>query len=121
MATAAPSLATPGVVAQRRTLRALGARSPMLQALERTLRNPMGLIGAIIVLVLVIAALFAPIIAPYDPIEQHPGFELQAPSGQFLFGTDHLGRDLLSRIIFGSRSSMLIGVLAVGLGAAFGI
>ncbi|MBV8714060.1 MAG: ABC transporter permease [Chloroflexi bacterium] len=119
MATAAPSLATPTVV--RRAPRVSSARSPLLQALSRTLQNPMGLIGATIVAVLVVAALVAPLITPYNPVEQHPGLELQPPSGQFWLGTDHLGRDLLSRILFGSRSSMLIGVLAVGLGAAFGI
>ena len=81
----------------------------------------MGLIGAVIVALMVAAALAAPLISPYDPIEQHPGFELRPPGGQFWLGTDHLGRDLLSRIIYGSRSSMLIGVVAVGLGAAFGI
>ncbi len=81
----------------------------------------MGLLGAGIVGILVFAALAAPLISPYDPIAQHPGMELRPPSGQFLLGTDHLGRDLLSRIIFGSRSSLLIGVVAVGLGAGVGI
>jgi peptide/nickel transport system permease protein len=109
------------VVPSRRALRTTRARSPLLQALSRTLRNPMGLIGALIVGVLVAAALLAPFISPFDPIEQHPGFELRPPDAQFWLGTDHLGRDLLSRIIFGSRSSMFIGVLAVGLGAGFGI
>jgi peptide/nickel transport system permease protein len=108
-------------VRPRRALRTGGARSPLVQALSRTLQNPMGLIGAVIVAIIVAAALAAPFISPYDPIEQHPGFELQPPGGQFWLGTDHLGRDLLSRIIYGSRSSMLIGVVAVGLGAAFGI
>jgi peptide/nickel transport system permease protein len=119
MATAAPSLATPTLV--RRVARASGARSPLLQALSRTLQNPMGLIGGLIVLVLVIAAILAPLITPFDPVEQHPGLELQPPGSQFWLGTDHLGRDLLSRILFGSRSSLLIGLLAVGLGAGFGI
>jgi len=121
MATAAPSLATPDVVRPRRALRLGGARSPLVQALSRTLQNPMGLVGAVIVVMMIAAALAAPFISPYDPIEQHPGYELQPPGGLFWLGTDHLGRDLLSRIIYGSRSSMLIGVVAVALGAAFGI
>jgi peptide/nickel transport system permease protein len=120
MATAAPSLATPQVV-PRRGLRTVSARSPLLQALTRTVQNPMGIVGVLIVLILVLAAILAPFITPYDPIEQHPGLELRPPSGQFWLGTDHLGRDLLSRIIYGSRSSMLVGVVAVGLGAALGI
>ena len=81
----------------------------------------MGLLGAVLVAILVIAALTAPFISPYDPIEQHPGFELQPPSAQFRLGTDNLGRDLLSRIIWGSRSSLFIGMVAVGIGAGFGI
>jgi ABC-type dipeptide/oligopeptide/nickel transport system permease subunit len=81
----------------------------------------MGMVGAVIVLILVIAAIAAPLISPFDPIEQHPGLELRPPGGQFLLGTDHLGRDLLSRIIWGSRASMLVGVVAVGLGAGLGI
>jgi len=121
MATAAPSLATPRVLRPGRTRRAFRARSPLVQALARTLRNPMGLFGAVIVGLLVFAALAAPIISPFDPIAQHPGMELRPPGGQFLLGTDHLGRDLLSRIIFGSRSSLLIGMVAVGLGAGLGI
>src|ERR1700756_4964823 len=120
MATAAPVLAGSELV-RRRALRTVRARSPLLQALSRTLQNPMGLIGALIVAVLVAAALLAPYITPFDPIEQHPGLELRPPGGQFWLGPDPLGRDLLSRIIFGSRSSIFIGVLAVGLGAGFGI
>jgi peptide/nickel transport system permease protein len=120
MATAAPSLATP-VVRSRRATRSVSARSPLVQALVRTLQNPMGLIGALIVLILIVAAITALFISPYDPIEQHPGLELQPPSAQFWMGTDRLGRDLLSRIIWGSRSSLFIGVIAVGLGAFIGI
>lgn len=121
MATAAPPLATPTVVRHAVARRSAATRSPLVQALSRTLRNPMGFFGAGVVGILVFAALAAPIISPYDPIAQHPGLELRPPSAQFLLGTDHLGRDLLSRIIFGSRSSLLIGMVAVGLGAGFGI
>jgi peptide/nickel transport system permease protein len=120
MATAAPSLATP-VVSPRRRARSVSARSPLVQALARTLHNPMGFIGALIVVLLIVAAIAAPLISPYDPIEQHPGLELQPPGAHFWLGTDRLGRDLLSRIIWGSRSSLLIGVVAVGLGAFLGI
>jgi peptide/nickel transport system permease protein len=120
VATAAPTVATPTSVGQH-AFTGRGARSPFLQALERTLRNPMGLLGAVLVAILVIAALAAPLISPYDPIEQHPGFELRPPSAQFFLGTDNLGRDLLSRIIWGSRASLFIGVVAVGIGAGFGI
>jgi peptide/nickel transport system permease protein len=85
------------------------------------MRHPMGLIGMTIIGLLIVCAAFAPLISPYDPIGQHPGFELQPPTGQFWLGTDNLGRDLLSRIIWGSRASLLIGIVAVGLGAGIGI
>jgi peptide/nickel transport system permease protein len=81
----------------------------------------MGLFGIAVVSLLVVGAIAAPLISPFDPIEQHPGSELLPPGGRFLLGTDNLGRDLLSRIIFGSRSSLLVGMVAVGLGAGLGI
>jgi peptide/nickel transport system permease protein len=96
-------------------------RGPFLQALVRTVRNPMGLFGAAVLTVLVVGAITAPLISPFDPLEQHPGSELRPPGGMFLLGTDNLGRDILSRIIFGSRASLLVGVVAVGLGATIGI
>src|SRR5687768_6099589 len=108
----APSgVATPGATIVRKP------RTPLVQALQRVVRNPMGLIGVSIMSLLIVGALAAPVISPYDPIAQNPGAELRAPSGQFLLGTDNLGRDLLSRIIFGARNSLLVGVVAVGLGA----
>ena len=87
----------------------------MVQALRRVVRNPMGLIGLSVLVVLVVCAITAPLLAPYDPVAQHPGQELRPPSLEFLLGSDNLGRDLLSRIIFGSRNSLLVGVVAVGL------
>jgi len=81
----------------------------------------MGLFGAGVLLMLCFCAVFAPVISPYDPLEQHPGDELKPPSRQYLLGTDNLGRDLLSRIIYGSRASLLVGVVAVGLGAGVGL
>jgi peptide/nickel transport system permease protein len=93
----------------------------MVQALIRTVHNPMGLFGTVVLAVLVVCALGAPFLSPYSPLEQHPGAELLPPNGQYLLGTDNLGRDILSRIIFGSRASLLVGVVAVGLGATIGI
>jgi peptide/nickel transport system permease protein len=92
-----------------------------MQALLRTVRNPIGLFGVVVLALLVVCALGAPLLSPYDPLQQHAGSELRPPSGQYLLGTDNLGRDLLSRIIFGSRASLLVGVVAVALGAGVGI
>src|SRR5260370_591309 len=72
---------------------------PLAAAFLRTWRNPLGFFGLIILGLLVFAAIAAPLISPYDPIAQHQGKELLGPSGQFWFGTDELGRDLLSRVI----------------------
>src|SRR6478752_5103489 len=96
-------------------------RGPLAAAASRVVRNPMGLFGATVLSVLVICAIFAPLLSPYDPLEQHPGSELLPPGQGFILGTDNLGRDLLSRIIFGSRASLLVGVVAVALGASIGI
>lgn len=92
-----------------------------MQALVRTARNPMGLFGLIVLALLVLCSLGAGVISPYDPLEQHPGAELRPVGTEYPLGTDNLGRDVLSRIVYGSRSSLLVGVIAVALGAGLGI
>jgi len=84
----------------------------------RVTRNAKAMVGIIIVTMVVLMALLAPIIAPYDPYEISLGRPLESPNSTFLFGTDVLGRDVLSRIIYGSRIS-LIAALSVGLISAF--
>lgn len=66
-------------------------------------------------------ALFASVLAPYDPIETHYDHMLEAPSRQFPFGTDQLGRDILSRILYGGKSSLLIAFAVTGIVAVVGI
>lgn len=88
--------------------------------LKRITRHPFGAIGLVLLAIFVIAALAAPVLAPYDPLAQHRGSELEGPSAQFLLGTDEHGRDLLSRIIYGSRISLFVGLVAVSLGASIG-
>lgn len=105
-------------VAPRRRRRSGG---PLVQALRRTMRNPMGLFGLTIFVLLWLTAAAAPLLAPYSPIQQHPGLELRPPGAEFLLGTDQLGRDLLSRIIYGSRASLIVGVLSVAIGAGVGV
>jgi peptide/nickel transport system permease protein len=70
---------------------------------------------------LVVVAIAAPLLAPYDPVAQHAGSELAPPGTRFLLGADQFGRDILSRIIFGTRVSLVVGVIAVVLGAGIGI
>lgn len=75
-------------------------------------RNPVGMVGAAIVLVTILTALFAPVLAPYPPEDQ--GSErLVSPSREHLMGTDNLGRDTFSRVIFGARVSLQVGIVAV--------
>ena len=65
-------------------------------------------------LLLIFAAIFADIIAPYDPVEQDIINRLKPPSSAHWFGTDELGRDIFSRILYGSRISLTVGLIAVG-------
>ncbi|MBI4496176.1 MAG: ABC transporter permease [Deltaproteobacteria bacterium] len=88
---------------------------------KRFRRNPLAMAGAAIVLFLFIIALFAPWIAPYDPRQIDIKQVLQEPSGAHLFGTDPLGRDVLSRMIWGSRISLLVGFVAVGIASSIGV
>lgn len=78
------------------------------------------LLGAVGLALIVLVALFAPLLAPYNPITQHIGARLHGPSGTYLLGTDNLGRDLLSRLLYGLRPSLVSGLAAVALGAASG-
>ena len=96
-------------------------RNPFALALVRTLRNPMGAFGLGLLLVLFTVAVAAPLLAPFDPLEQHRGRELAPPGPPFLLGADEFGRDILSRIIYGSRVSLVVGVIAVAIGAGLGI
>ena len=94
---------------------------PLAAAFRRTWRNPLGFFGLIILGLLICMAVFAPLISPYDPIVQHQGKELQGPNSEFWFGTDELGRDLFSRVIYGARPSLWVAVMVVFLGGAMGI
>jgi peptide/nickel transport system permease protein len=89
--------------------------------LERLARNPRGVIGAGVLLVLGAVAVLAPLAAPASP--DHADFldRLAAPSAAHLLGTDHLGRDVLSRVIWASRTSLLIGVVSASAAVAFGL
>ena len=89
----------------------------------RGIRNdPYGMAGALIILVLIICALFAPYIAPYDPQEADPALRLRGPgAGGHILGLDQQGRDLLSRLIYGARYSLIAGVTPVVIGAVLAI
>jgi peptide/nickel transport system permease protein len=90
------------------------------KALRRLLRSVGLWIGLVVVVVMVVTALAAPWLAPYDPNEQNVVAALQPPSAEYWFGTDFYGRDVLSRIIWGARVSLTVGVVATLIGVAAG-
>ncbi len=89
--------------------------------LQRYARNRLALIGLWIVLLIIALAIFAPWIAPYSPIKPDFVNPLKPPDARHLMGTDDLGRDVLSRVIFGTRTSLLAGVISVGIAIAVGL
>jgi peptide/nickel transport system permease protein len=120
-AVASPVITPPRIRATQTRGSWVRRQQPWLQVLVRISRNPMGAFGLAVVLLMGLVASFAPIVAPYSPIAQHPGMELQPPSSQFWLGSDDLGRDLFSRILFGARVSFIVGIVATALGAAIGV
>ena len=95
------------------------------EAWARLRRNRGAIVGFFLVFVFVLTAIFAPVLAPFDPREQNLSLLTQGccpgPSADNLLGVDQLGRDELSRIIYGARFSLLIGVVAVAVGLSFGL
>ena len=92
-----------------------------LRALRALIRDPMGLMGLILVALFILMAVAAPILAPYDPLALNVRAKLQAPSLAHWLGTDQLGRDTLSRIIYGARTALTIAITAIGLAGSIGI
>ena len=89
--------------------------------LIRLLSSPNGLIGLTIVLILILSAVFADFLAPYSPTKMGVGKRFLAPNLEFILGTDEFGRDMVSRILFGSRLTLMIGAMAVGISMTSGI
>jgi peptide/nickel transport system permease protein len=96
-------------------------QSPAARALRRLLRRKGALFGGAVVLFFVLVALLAPLIAPYDPIQTSWTAIRKAPSSVYWFGSDELGRDMLSRVIWGARASLLAGVISVTIALVFGV
>jgi ABC-type dipeptide/oligopeptide/nickel transport system permease subunit len=99
----------------------VAAQGPTRLALRQLRRSRLALPGLLIVLVFVVGGLFAPLIAPYDPYKNDLMNVLMPPSAEHWFGTDELGRDLLSRILYGARISLIEGVLSVALAMVIGV
>lgn len=95
--------------------------SPNRQIINRFKKNKTAVFGLIIVVILIFVALFAPYIAPYKYDEVNYSESLKPPSSKHLFGTDILGRDIFSRIIYGSRVSLEVGIIAVAISVIIGV
>src|SRR5690606_28337294 len=83
-------------------------------------RKPLGAASATLILLLVLTAIFADALSPYDPLAAYPERRLAPPSWAHPFGTDDIGRDVFSRVIHGTRISLWVGLLAVGIGTLAG-
>ncbi|MFZ5918997.1 MAG: nickel transporter permease [Chloroflexota bacterium] len=97
------------------------AESPWRIALRMLLKNRIAMMGLLILLILALMALFAAQIAPYDPDEVDILQQLQGPSPAHVLGTDLYGRDILSRIFWGGRVTLVVGLISVGIAASFGV
>ncbi len=100
---------------------ALGLGESRSRLLRAARLHPEAATGVCLVAVFVVFALLAPVLAPYDPAQINLPARLSGPSGAHWFGTDELGRDILSRIIYGARISMLVGVSVVAASLALGL
>jgi len=89
--------------------------------LKRLLRSPSARVGFAIVLALVLLGILAPLLTPFDPARQDLRMVLKAPSWTHLLGTDQLGRDILTRILYGARLTLVIGAFAVAVGMVLGV
>lgn len=83
-------------------------------------KKPIGTASLVFIIILALAAIFAPLISPYDPLAPDYSMLRKAPTLEHPFGTDQIGRDVLSRIIYGTRISFLVGVISVGVALAIG-
>ncbi len=96
-------------------------RSGVRLAVGQFRRNRIAVLGFVCLVAICAAAILAPLVSPYDPIQINLSSKLQPPGPEHLLGTDHFGRDVLSRIIWGGRVSLSVGLLVVGFAFAFGV
>lgn len=92
-----------------------------MKSIRQFMRMRLGVLGAVIVLLLILVALFAKVIAPYDPNETNYEAMLEKPSADHWFGTDDIGRDIYSRVIYGAQISIKAAIISVGIAMLIGI
>jgi peptide/nickel transport system permease protein len=98
-----------------------GVESPAARAWSRLLRRKAAVVGLTIVTIFIAAVILAPLLAPYDPNLQGWTMVRKAPSWAHMFGTDDVGRDVLSRVVFGARASLLAGMISVSIALGVGV
>ena len=95
--------------------------SPTRRALRRLFQRKGAVVGLVVIAAFILLALFAPLIVPYDPIATSWSLVRKPPSAQHWFGTDELGRDILARVIYGARASLMAGAISVGIALGIGV
>ncbi|KIU51593.1 ABC transporter permease [Bradyrhizobium elkanii] len=110
------AIATSASLAAAETL-----ESPARRAWRRLMRRKGAVLGLAVIVLFIVLAVFAPLLVPYDPIATSWSLVRKPPSLQHWFGTDELGRDVLARVVFGARASLLAGVISVGIALAIGV
>ena len=95
--------------------------SPARRALRRLFKRKGAVIGLVVIATFILLAAFAPFVTPYDPIATSWTLVRKAPSAQHWFGTDDLGRDILTRVIFGARASLMAGLISVTIAVSIGV
>src|ERR1700738_4176547 len=95
--------------------------SPARRALRRLFHRKGAVVGLVVIAAFIVRAMFAPLIAPYDPIATSWTLVRKPPSALHWFGTDDLGRDILSRVIYGARASLVAGAISVGIALLVGV
>jgi peptide/nickel transport system permease protein len=93
----------------------------VISVFKRIVREPLGLVGLVLVILMVSSALLASVIAPYDPVGLNIMDRLQGPSGNHLLGTDQLGRDLFSRVLYGGQVALKVALISIGAALSIGI
>ena len=102
-------------------VRGLRPRGTALHAvISFALRKPLGALGGLLLLGMAFIAVAAPVISPYDPLDVFANKRFSLPGGEFVLGSDHVGRDILSRIFYGAQVSLYVGLLSVVIGTTAG-
>jgi peptide/nickel transport system permease protein len=95
-------------------------KSSLEIAKQFVVNQPLGTFGLLIFILLIFSAVFAPVISTHDPIDNNVVDQFQSPNSTYYFGTDHLGRDLFSRVVYGARTSLYVGIFTVAIGTTIG-